>query len=84
MSIQQKTYSIGCPACSESWTFSKPTEELARKVDAALHWVEHHDGPIPEDAPFGRHQCPQCLDILGLDGTASCSECGFIPEEYRL
>lgn len=80
----RKTYSISCPECGKEWTYQTPPEELARKVDAALHWVERHDGPIPDEAPYGRYQCPECLDILGLDGTASCSECGYIPPEARL
>jgi len=75
------TYRIGCPKCSKTWKFQTLTEEIARKVDASMHWNEEHDGPIPDSAPFGDHQCPECLDIAGLDGTASCGECGHVPEE---
>jgi len=77
------TYSFGCPACSKTWEFQTLSEEIARKVDAAMHWNEEHDGPIPESAKFGKHQCPDCLDVLGMNGTVSCSECGHIPEKVR-
>jgi hypothetical protein len=82
-SVVSKTYSIECPACADRWEFETGAEEIARKVDAALHWSMEHDGPIPDDAPFGKHQCPNCLDVVGLNGTVSCSECGYIPEAYR-
>lgn len=82
---ERTTYTISCvePDCDETWEFECVREEIARKVDAAIHWQENHEGAIPEDAPFGNEQCPKCLDILGMDGSASCSECGYIPEENR-
>jgi len=66
-----------------TWDYDDQHERLAREVDAAIHWTDKHDGPIPDGVPFGQHQCPECWDILGLDGTASCSECGHIPEDHR-
>jgi len=71
----------GCPWNTDEYTNVR--EELAASVDAANHYVEAHGGMIPEDAPFGDYQCPNCHHILGLDGTASCSECGFIPKHAR-
>ena len=76
-------YRIECPACADQWEYGTQMEGVARKVDAALHWQMNHDGKIPEDASFGEHQCPNCLDVLGLNGTVSCSECGFVPEGVR-
>lgn len=78
-------YEIDCPDCS--WTspeFDDYAGELAAKVDAAMHYVDEHGGEIPDDADFGEHQCPSCHAILGMNGTVSCSECGYIPEEHRL
>lgn len=78
------TYRIVCPECKwESREFEKATEEIAAKVDAERHYVDEHGGYIPETAPFGAEQCPECFDINGFNGTVSCSECGFIPEEVR-
>jgi hypothetical protein len=76
-------YSISCPECGKTWEFECFEEEIARKVDASLHYVDEHGGVIPDDAPFGNYQCPECLDVGGLNGTASCSECGYVPEGAR-
>jgi hypothetical protein len=81
--IDQYEYTMSCPECGKKWGFDDWEGEQARKVDAGLHWKEHHKGPIPDDAHFGNYQCPQCLELHGLDGTVSCSECGWIPEKVR-
>jgi hypothetical protein len=78
-----EVYRIDCPACADQWEYETQLEGVARKVDAALHWKMNHEGKIPEHASFGEHQCPSCLDVLGLNGNVSCSECGYIPEEVR-
>lgn len=73
-----------CPDCDwQSREFEELGGEIAAKVDAELHYVEKHDGRIPEDAPFGHNQCPECLHVDGFNGTVSCSECGFVPPEVR-
>lgn len=75
---------IDCPECDwESREFDDIRGELATKVDAEMHYVEDHGGRIPDDAPFGEYQCPECFDTHGLHRTVSCSECGFIPDEVR-
>jgi hypothetical protein len=80
----RQTHRIDCPGCDwQSREFEELPAELAAKVDAGLHYVDEHGGRIPDSAPFGDDQCPECFDILGLDGTVSCSECGFIPEKVR-
>jgi hypothetical protein len=77
-------YRIDCPECDwQSREFDEIEGEIAAKVDAELHYVEDHGGLIPEDAPFGHNQCPECLDVDGFNGTVSCSECGFVPEKVR-
>lgn len=82
--LTEGVYRIDCPECDwQSTTFEVPCEEFAAKVDAELHYVENHDGRIPEDAMFGYNQCPKCLDTDGFNGTVSCSECGFVPREVR-
>jgi len=79
-----RTYQIDCPDCDwESREFSKHTEEIAAKVDAELHYVDVHGGRIPDEAKFGYKQCPECFEVNGLNGTVSCSECGFVPTEHR-
>jgi hypothetical protein len=81
---EDDTDRIDCPDCDwQSREFEVLSEELASKVDTAMHYVDEHDGEIPDDAPFGNDQCPECLDIHGFNGTISCSECGFIPERVR-
>ena len=78
------TYRIDCPACDwQSREFKDASGEIAGKVDGALHYVENHDRRIPEDAPFGKDQCPECLALDGFDGTVSCSACGFVPPKVR-
>lgn len=79
-------YQIKCPEPGCTWKsreFEKYTGELASKVDAGLHYVETHGGRIPEEEEFGNEQCPNCFDVNGLNGTVSCSECGFVPEKVR-
>jgi hypothetical protein len=88
MTIEIRTgvWQISCPEQGCPWRtreFKNGSEELAVKVDAAMHYVDEHGGLIPEEADFGKHQCPECHAILGLDGTVSCSECGHIPDEAR-
>lgn len=88
MSEQEKTrtyYKLRCPECDWTTTFNakKALEREKEKIDAAMHYVEEHGGEIPDHTNFGNHQCPECYDILGLNGTVSCSECGFIPEKVR-
>jgi len=75
---------LDCPECDwQSREFEALSGEITAKVDAEMHYVDNHDGPIPDDAPFGYDQCPRCLDIDGFNGTVSCSECGFVPEGVR-
>lgn len=81
---QTKTvHTVECPRCDWSEKVRCFTEELARQVDGEMHWEEEHDGVVPEDADFGGQQCPECLDMRGMDGSVSCSECGHIPPEVR-
>lgn len=81
--LANRSYSMKCPACNATWEYSNAAEEIARKIDAAQHYVDKHGGLIPDVAHFGKHQCPNCEHILGLNGTVSCSECGYVPEESR-
>lgn len=85
--IQQRIYRLDCPEPGCDWSTTFDTRETydreAKKIDAGMHWLEAHGGEIPGEANFGNHQCPECFDLLGLDGTASCSECGHIPEKVR-
>lgn len=80
-----RTYVLDCPECTWSTTFDpkKAMEREKEKIDAGLHYVEEHGGKIPGRVNFGNHQCPKCYDILGLNGTVSCSECGWIKPEAR-
>jgi hypothetical protein len=78
-------FQIDCPECDwQSREFEVVGEEIAARVDAELHYTDAHDPRIPDDAPFGYNQCPQCLDLDGFNGTVSCSACGFVPPEVRL
>lgn len=78
------TYNIDCPECNwQSREFEVLSEEIASKVDAEIHYVDTHSGRIPDEAPFGDNQCPECLDTDGFNGTVSCSECGYVPEKVR-
>ena len=75
---------IHCPNCDwHSRLFENVSGEIAAKVDAEMHFVDEHDSAIPDEAPFGDEQCPECLDIDGLNGTVSCKNCGFVPAEVR-
>jgi hypothetical protein len=56
---------------------------IVAEEDAIVHWETEHGGKIPETATFGDHQCPECYAGHGLHETASCSECGYIPESVR-
>jgi len=85
MTEQLDAVVLHCPECDWSAKFDPRDgyEREARKIDAGHHYVESHGGQIPDDVKFGQHQCPECYDILGLDGTASCSECGYILPRSR-
>jgi len=79
-----QTGTIRCPECSWTTEFEmKISSELAKKVDAEMHWQEFHGGKVPDSANFGDHQCPECYSMSGLDGTVSCSNCGHVPEKVR-
>ncbi len=79
-----ETYRISCPECGwHSREFAEVEGEIAAKVDAEMHYVVEHDERIPDNAPFGHNQCPECLDTDGLNGTVTCSECGFVPSGVR-
>ena len=81
---ESETYRINCPECGwNSREFGAIEGEIAAKVDAEIHYVEEHDERIPDDAPFGDNQCPQCLDTDGFNGTVTCSGCGFVPSGVR-
>jgi len=81
---EQETNQIHCPECDwHSRLYEDISGEITAKVDAEMHFVDAHDCQIPDDAPFGDHQCPECLDIDGLNGTVSCKRCGFVPAEVR-
>lgn len=71
---------LPCPRCdySEDYDPDSNTSTIATKVDLGIHWKSEHGGTIPDEADFGDQQCPQCHDLLGFNGTTSCSECGFI------
>jgi len=73
----------GCDWESREYDPDDYLETVVREEDAVVHWESEHDGTIPESAPFGDHQCPQCYDTHGLLGTVSCGACGYIPEEVR-
>lgn len=87
MTERQTDVVLRCPeiGCGWSTTFDPKAgfERESKKVDAALHYVNEHGGKIPDEANFGHQQCPECYDILGFNGTASCSECGYIPQKVR-
>lgn len=77
---------VECPKPGCSWStdlYGGEMMKLRAQVDAEIHWRDEHGGKIPDGADFGGQQCPECFDIRGLDGTASCSECGHIPEQVR-
>lgn len=84
MTPNRPTYTIDCPDCDwQSTTFDEIAGELAAKVDAEIHYTDTHGDRIPDAADFGDHQCPECLDTDGFNGTVSCSACGFVPPEAR-
>ena len=84
MSDDTEPHRIECPKCNwQSRKYELPSDELASKVDAEIHYTNTHGGRIPPEAPFGNNQCPECLDINGFNGTVSCSECGYVPEKVR-
>jgi len=78
---------IECPATGCDWSTEfdggVSPNWIVAEVNAEVHWERHHGGQVPDEAPFGDHQCPQCDALDGLSGTVSCSECGFVPEEVR-
>lgn len=59
------------------------TSEIAAEVDAEIHWETEHGGEVAEDADFGDAQCPECWAMNGMNGSTTCGECGYIPEEVR-
>lgn len=73
----------GCDWAGNEYDADTTASEIAAQVDAEIHWETEHGGEIPEDAEFGDEQCPECYATNGLNGTVSCSECGFIPGEAR-
>lgn len=78
---------IDCPRDGCDWHTEfdggvAPNRMMA-EVNAGVHWMQDHGGQIPDDAPFGEYQCPQCDSLRGLLETASCKDCGFVPEEVR-
>jgi len=78
------TYTIDCPDCGwQSRAFEAIDGEIAATVDAEIHYTDTHDERIPDSADFGHHQCPECLDTDGFNGTVSCSACGYVPPEAR-
>jgi len=87
MTDARETRVLGCPVCD--WTRELPSdsttyERLSAEVDAEVHWEnEHGDAEVPGEAPFGQHRCPECKDFHGLLGSASCGNCGFIPDSVR-
>lgn len=84
MSEPRPVYTINCPDCDwQSREFNEIEGEIAATVDAGVHYVNTHGGQIPDGADFGKYQCSECDALAGLDGTVSCSECGYIPPEAR-
>ena len=75
---------IDCPDCDwQSREFEQVEGEIAAQVDAGIHYIDTHQSRIPDGAPFGHYQCPDCFALHGFNGTVSCSECGFIPQKVR-
>jgi len=75
-----------CPFCefAVEYTPGDVPAKLAAEVDAEMHVeAEHPDEEIPSAYDYGNHQCPECFHVTGLEGTASCSNCQYIPEENR-
>ena len=51
-----------------------------------MPFIDTLDGEtvIPEGVENGtKVTWPECLDVDGFNGTVSCSECGFVPEQVR-
>lgn len=55
----------------ESWVVidGRPPKQIAREVDAMIE--------------SGEYKCPGCGNQFSLAETASCGQCGYIPEEVR-
>lgn len=70
-SMDSVPYELGVRDLPEDWVVieGRAPKDLAREVDAML------------DA--GEYECPECGDEYSLQGSVSCSECGYIPPEYR-
>jgi hypothetical protein len=73
----------GCEWTGREYDPEDTYETIAAEVDATVHWESEHGGEIPDDAEFGDQQCPECYAVHGMNGSVSCSECGFIPQEVR-
>jgi len=72
-SMDSVTYELRVQDLPDSWTVvedGRTAKQLASEVDALI--------------AAGEYECPDCGDEFGIDETAaSCSNCGFIPEENR-
>jgi hypothetical protein len=73
----------GCEWTGRPYDPEDTVETIAAEEDATIHWENEHGGEIPDDAEFGEQQCPECYAVHGMNGSVSCSECGFIPREVR-
>jgi hypothetical protein len=71
-SMDSVPYELGVSHLPDDWVVigdGRAPKQMAREVDAL--WEA------------GEYECPGCGAETGLMSGVSCSECGYVPEEYR-